>query len=99
MLPLDDSVRAQLAGVCARYGFARLEIFGSVARGEDTPASDVDVLYELVPGRHLGWEIEDAVDELAAILTRPVDLVSKRALHPLLRDEVEAQARVLYDAA
>ena len=44
-----DEVR--LAAVCARYGIARLMIFGSVARGMADPSSDVDVLYELQPGR------------------------------------------------
>ena len=45
---------ARLAAVCARYGIARLSIFGSVARGTATPNSDLDVLYELEPGRRLG---------------------------------------------
>jgi uncharacterized protein len=45
---------ARLADVCARYGIARLLVFGSVARGTATPDSDIDVLYELEPGRRLG---------------------------------------------
>lgn len=99
MLTIDPATRDALGQFCARYGFARLEVFGSVARGDDTAASDVDVLYELLPGRRLGWEIEDAVDDLGRILGRPVELVSRRALHPLLRGEVEAQARLLHAAA
>ena len=55
---------ARLADVCARYGIARLRVFGSVARGTATPDSDIDVLYELEPGRRLGWEIEQLADEL-----------------------------------
>ena len=98
MLRLDDHQRGSLAELCLRYGFARLDVFGSVARGEDRPDSDVDVLYELAAGRHLTWEVEDAADELAAILGRPVDLVSRRAVHPLLRDRVEAEAQGLYAA-
>ncbi|HEY8821813.1 MAG TPA: nucleotidyltransferase domain-containing protein, partial [Dermatophilaceae bacterium] len=74
-----DKVR--LAAVCARYGIARLMIFGSVARGTADPSSDVDVLYELQPGRRLGWEIEDLSDELSELFGRPVDLVSRAALH------------------
>ena len=63
-----------------RYGFTRLDVFGSVARGEERPDSDIDVLYELAANRHLTGEIEDAVDELASILGRPVDLVSRRSV-------------------
>ncbi len=89
---------ARLADVCARYGIARLLVFGSVARGTATPDSDVDVLYELEPGRRLGWGIEQLADELAALFGRPVDLVSPAALHPRLKDTVLSEARTLYAA-
>ncbi|MET0435286.1 MAG: nucleotidyltransferase family protein [Cellulomonas sp.] len=98
MVQLDDILRDAIAAYCRRYGFARLDVFGSEARDEATAGSDVDVLYDLVPGRHLSWEVVDAADDLARILGRPVDLVSRRALHPLLRDQVEAEARPLYAA-
>ena len=58
---------ARLADVCARYGIARLRVFGSVARGTASPDSDVDVLYELKPGRRLGWEIERRDTGLATL--------------------------------
>jgi predicted nucleotidyltransferase len=89
---------ARLADVCARYGIARLLVFGSVARGTATPDSDIDVLYELEPGRRLGWEIEQLADELAALFGRPVDLVSLAALHRRLKDTVLSEARTLYAA-
>jgi len=91
-----DEVR--LAAVCALYGIARLMIFGSVARGTAEPSSDVDVLYELQPGRRLGWEIEDLSDELSELFGRPVDLVSRAALHERLRAAVLAEAQPLYAA-
>jgi predicted nucleotidyltransferase len=94
-LDVDDR---RLAELCRRFGIARLQVFGSVARGEESPSSDVDVLYELLPGRHLGWEIEDLRDELQQLLGRPVDLVSTRGLNPMLRPEIEADARLLYAA-
>ena len=73
-------------------------VIGSVARGTADPASDVDVLYELLPGRRPGWEIEQLADELSGILGRPVDLVSVRALHRRLRGAVLAEAQPLYAA-
>lgn len=84
--------------ICQRYGVARLEVFGSVARGEARPDSDIDVLYELAPGRKLGWEIETLADELSDVLGRNVDLVSRKALHDRLRDAVLAEAQPLYAA-
>ncbi len=94
-LDVDDE---RLADVCGRYGVARLEVFGSMGRDESQPDSDVDLLYELMPGARLGWHIEDLADELSAILGRPVDLVSRSALHERLRDKVLGEARLLYAA-
>lgn len=90
----DDMLRE----ICSRYGIARLEVFGSVARGQQTSGSDIDVLYELRAGVQLGWEIEDLNQELADLFGREVELVSKRSLHPLLRDGVLAESRPLYAA-
>ncbi len=89
---------AALAEICERYGIARLEVFGSVSRGEAGADSDVDVLYDLVPGHHLTWNIELLVDELSEAFGRRVDLVSRRSLHPLIRASVEAEAKALYAA-
>ncbi len=87
-----------VARICERYGVARLDIFGSVARGDADAESDVDVLYVLEPGSHLGWNIENLTDELSEVLGRPVDLVSRNALHQRIRDHVLAEARLLYAA-
>jgi len=63
-----------------------------------TAESDVDLLYTLAPGAHLGWAIEDLNAELADLVGRPVDLVSPRALNPRIRDEVLAEAQPFYPA-
>lgn len=90
---------AALRAVCERYGVARLDVFGSVARGEAGPGSDIDLIYELAPGQLLGWEIEDLADELAGLLGAPVDLVSRRSLQRRLQDAALREARPLYAAA
>jgi uncharacterized protein len=71
-----------LADVCKRYGTARLWVFCSAERGEARPDSDIHLVYEVVPGSQLGWEIVDLIDELAVIFGRPVDLVARRSVHP-----------------
>jgi predicted nucleotidyltransferase len=88
----------RLADVCRRYGIARLDVFGSVARGDERPESDLDVLYTLEPGRHLTSNIELLADELAEVFGRSVDLVSRRGLHPAIRNRVEQEAAALYAA-
>lgn len=89
---------ARLDAVCVRYGIAALDVFGSAARGDDGPHSDLDLLYELRPGARLGWEIDDLADELSEIFGRPVELVSKNAIHPHLRDRSLREARPVYAA-
>lgn len=96
--PLGSVDVGALSAVCERYGVAELAVFGSVARGEAGPGSDVDVLYVLREGVHLGWAINDLADDLEEVLGRPVDLVSKRALHRRLKDAVLAEAQVVYAA-
>lgn len=86
----------RLDDVCRRYRIATLFVFGSAARGEVLPTSDVDLLYELRPGAHLGWEVEDLTEDLADIFGRPVDLVSRTALHPQLRDAVLDEMKPVY---
>lgn len=89
---------ARLAAVCERYGVAELSVFGSVARGTATAASDIDLLYVMAPGRALGFALNRLEDELSDLFGRRVDLVSKRALHRMLRDRVLAEAQTLYAA-
>lgn len=88
----------RLAAVCQRFGVVELAVFGSVARGEPGPRSDVDLLYVLAPDARLGFAFSQLEDELAELFGRRVDLVAKRSLHRLLRDEVLAEARTLYAA-
>jgi uncharacterized protein len=88
----------RLKEICERYGVVRLELFGSSVRGEAGADSDVDLLYTLAPDTHLGWEIEDLEAELAAAFGRPVDLVSRRFIHPRIREQVLTEARPLYAA-
>ena len=89
---------ARLADVCRRFGVVELAVFGSTARGDFRVDSDIDLLYVLAPDARLGFGIDRLEDELGDLFGRKVDLVSKKALHRLLRDEVLAEARPLYAA-
>lgn len=88
----------RLREVCERYGVASLEVFGSVARGEDSGQSDIDVLDVLKPGVRLGFRLFDLEDELADVFDRPVDLVARRSVNKYLREQVLADAQPLYAA-
>ena len=101
MLHLGDTRidASKLVELCRRHQVRELSVFGSVARGEMRPDSDVDLLVEFQPQAKV-----DLVDhaglmlDLAQLLGRKVDLVSKKALKPRIRDSVLAEARLLYAA-
>ena len=67
-----------------RFGVRRIGVFGSVARGEESADSDVDILVELA--EPIGWELLDLQDRLEEVLGRRVDLVTAGAL----REEMSA---------
>ena len=68
-------------------GVVKAAVFGSVARGDDHPESDVDFLVELETGRTL-LDLSGLRLDLMDRLGRDVDVVTYRALHPKLRDQI-----------
>ena len=96
-----DEIRAmglQLAELCRKYGIAELSVFGSVARGDAQPGSDVDLLYLRAPGNDLGMSYFALQEDLEKLFGRPVDLVSKDGLHRVIREQVLSDAQILYAA-
>jgi hypothetical protein len=64
----------------ARYPIETLALFGSVARGEATELSDVDILVEF--NGNIGWQFLTLADELEQLLGLKVDLVSRKGVKP-----------------
>jgi uncharacterized protein len=73
-----------------RRGVVRAGVFGSVARGEDTPESDVDFLVEFEEGRTL-LDLSGLRLDLIELLQRDVDIATPASLHPRLRDQILAE--------
>src|SRR5437764_9393447 len=86
--------------ICRRYSVKELAIFGSALRDDFRPDSDVDLLIEFQPDA--GASLLDLFRmqrELEELTQRRVDLVSKRGLHPVIRDTVLEEREVLWSAA
>ena len=73
----SDAIKA----IAARHKAFNVAVFGSVARGEDGPGSDIDFLVDFLPGASLVDEFR-LENELREFLKIPVDLVSRRGLKP-----------------
>jgi uncharacterized protein len=88
-----------LAELCRRYRVRELSLFGSMARGDNRPDSDIDILVEFQPNSGIGLiAYAGLMRELSDLMGRKVDLVSKKGLKALIRDEVLQEARLLYAA-
>ena len=83
--------RDEILMIATRHGARTVRVFGSVARGEETPASDLDLLVEFEPGRSLLDHIALAQD-LEDLLGRKVDVVTEKGLHWYIRDGVCREA-------
>jgi predicted nucleotidyltransferase len=89
----------EIAEICRRCDVKELAVFGSAARGEMRPDSDIDLLADFLPEARVSLQRHAAAErELTALLGRKVDLVSKRAVKDAVRDEVLPQARIIYAA-
>jgi len=76
-----------------RFGVRSIALFGSVARGEAGPESDVDILVDYrADARPDLFEFIDLKEHLQELVGRRVDLVTPAALHPRLRDKILAEA-------
>lgn len=73
-------------------GVASLYLFGSVARGEAGPGSDIDVFADLDSPRRLGWEYFGIGPFLSERMGRPVDFMSRGSLHEALKPRIEGSA-------
>lgn len=95
--------RDEIAALCRRFGVARLEVFGSAARGADfdPKRSDFDFLVEFRPESHLPplKQFLGFSDALERLLGRRVDLVEPSAIrNPYLRAGINRSREVVYGA-
>jgi predicted nucleotidyltransferase len=97
--PRIDIPKEELADFCRRNLIRRLALFGSALREDFNPDSDVDVLVEFEPEAQVGFLALSRVQrELSGLLGRPVDLVPREGLKPIIRDAVLSSAEEVYAA-
>ena len=83
--------RRRLLGAARERGVRQIRVFGSLARGEEMPGSDIDLLVDLEPGRTL-LDLAAFRREAQDILGIPVDVATPDMLKKRIRAEVEAEA-------
>ncbi|MBX3289873.1 MAG: nucleotidyltransferase family protein [Acidobacteria bacterium] len=89
---LKDKIRS----ICEDSGIAMLGVFGSVARGEDRPDSDVDILIRFA--KPIGLvDLIRLEDRFERALGRRVDLGVEGSLHPLIKEQALKDLKILYE--
>jgi predicted nucleotidyltransferase len=98
--PSIDEITRRLPEFCRRHGIGRVEVFGSVATGEASAGSDLDLMVTFLPGIAPGLEFVAMQDELERILGCSVDLLTRRSVersdNPIRRRSILASAREIY---
>jgi len=93
-LPVEE-----IKSLCVRYHVRELSLFGSAVKNKLRLNSDVDFLVEFEQDLQVGFIAFSRMQrELASLVNRKMDLVSKNGLKPLLKDEILSGRRVLYAA-
>ena len=97
-----DEIAERIAPVAKKYNIPKVYIFGSYARGEANPDSDVDLMIEV--GNLRGLEVIGALEEFKNALNKPVDLITTRSLtqeraqkySKVFIDNLENDSRLIY---
>jgi len=88
---LLDNKREEILRLAALHGARNVRIFGSVARGDAGPDSDLDVLVDMEPGRSL-FDLGAFLMDLQDLLGCKVDVVTEKGLHWYVRPRVLEEA-------
>lgn len=82
--------RNDILRLASQYGAQHVRVFGSVARGEAGPTSDIDLLVKMDTGRSL-LDLIQLSQELESVLQRKVDILTDEGLSPYLKERIQAE--------
>ena len=89
-----EDIKCKIVPILRRYDVKRAALFGSFVRGEQREDSDIDILVEFKDGKSL-LDLAGLKIELEEALGRKVDVLTYNSLHPLLRDKILQEQKVI----
>ena len=89
-----EDIKYKIIPILKRYDVKRAALFGSFVRGEQREDSDIDILVEFKDGKSL-LDLAGLKIELEEALGRKVDVLTYNSLHPLLRDKILQEQKVI----
>ncbi|MCR4561083.1 MAG: nucleotidyltransferase domain-containing protein [Bacteroidales bacterium] len=94
-----NEIQKKVAGYFKTQPVIKAWLFGSFARGEDTPLSDVDILVVLDYSQPIGLNFYGMWNDLETLLDRSVDLVTEKSLERFAAEHVEHDKILIYERA
>ena len=86
----------KVIGICRKYRVRKVALFGSFARGDAGPDSDIDLLITFYD--RVGFlTLAKLERELSEVLHRIVDLLTEQSISPYLRDQILSEQKVIYE--
>jgi len=89
-----EEIKNKIIPVLQRYGVKKAAFFGSFVRGEEKEDSDIDILVEFKGEKSL-LDLAGLKIELEEALGRNVDVLTYNSLHPLLKDRILSEQKVI----
>lgn len=87
--------RSEILKIAEQHGAFNVRIFGSVARGEETPQSDIDFLIDYDREKITPWFPGGLLMDLQDLLGRKVDILTEQGISPWIRERILAEAKPL----
>jgi predicted nucleotidyltransferase len=91
-----EEINSLIVSTLESYGVKKIAVFGSYARGENLPGSDIDILVEFLNPIGL-FEFVNIKQELELKLNKSVDLLTYNSIYHRLRDTILAEQKMLYE--
>lgn len=89
-----DELKNSVEPVFKRYDVAKAGLFGSMARGDSTEESDVDIIVEFKGEKSL-LDLAGLKLDIEEVLGKHVDVLTYKSIHPMLKDKILAEHKVL----
>ncbi|MDX2082637.1 MAG: nucleotidyltransferase family protein [Rickettsiales bacterium] len=88
--------RKKIYQIAEKYGVSNIRVFGSVARGEETKKSDVDLLVDINYKNYgSGFARVDFKDKIEKFLKIKTDVLTEKSLHPLIKKQILKETKKL----
>jgi predicted nucleotidyltransferase len=92
---MRQDINNKIISYLARFNPNRIGIFGSYARNEDTPKSDIDILVDF-SGNITLFDLGGIKYDLSEILHRPVDVVTEQGVNKRIRESINKDLKIIF---